>query len=530
MIVDILTQQAVLVPVLLAIALIIHECIRTKLPYEVRPKLPKLHIIGAKQGEWFPSLRAMWRNTIDVRTAIAEAYQFKDQACLLPIIDLGSAVIVPPSEVGWYLDQPESELSIHYHHMDAFQLNWTLTDPKIVAGPRPIHHLLISTKLTREINNLLPVLADEITSAIDETWGTDPDNFKKLCPMNDMPHVVSRVVNRAFVGAPTCYNKDLNSSGIGFAQGLGFASIIVRCMPQTLHPIIAPLMTLPTKLSTRRFFKALRPEVNRRLQELTLDPKSAANYNDFLQWTIDAAIKSEDPYMMKPDTIMGRVLFLNFVSIHTSTFAFMHVLFDLASNAPAYIDELRSEIATVLQAHNGQWSKRALADMPKLDSVFAESQRLNPVATMASPKPVTNPNGITTPSGLHLRYGTYMATLSYPILHDPDLYPEPETFHPFRFAERAEAAEKQNLKIEKASQGWTSVTKTYTAFGMGKHACPGRFFASNTLKVTLAYVLMNYDIEHVSERPANFTFGFGLLPPFKGTIKVKRRKQSLHKS
>lgn len=521
-------QKAALAPLFVLVALIAHEFLRTKAPHEVRPKLPKLHVIGTKKGEWFSRLRAMWRNTMDVRTAIAEAYEFKDQACILPIIDLGSAVIVPPSEVPWYLDQPETELSIHDHHMDAFQLNWTLTDPRIVADAKPIHHSLISTKLTREINNLLPSMADEITGGIDDAWGTDAENSRELCPMDDMPAIISRVVNRAFVGTPTCYNKTLNANGIGFAQGLGFAAIVVRCMPQMLHPILAPLLTLPTRIATWRFFGALRPEVNRRLDEIRADPKAATKYNDFLQWTIDAAIKSGDPYMMKADTIMGRVLFLNFVSIHTSTFAITHVLFDLASNSPDYIEELRAEIAATLEAHGGEWNKKTLGDMPKLDSVFAESQRLNPVATMASPKPVSNPNGVTMPSGLHLRYGTYMATLSYPILHDPTLYPDPETFHPFRFAERAEEAEKQGLKIEKASQAWTSVTKTYTAFGMGKHACPGRFFASNTLKITLAYVLMNYDLEKLPERPANFTFGFGLLPPFKGKIRFKRRKESVY--
>lgn len=532
---DILSMQpAVLAPVLLLVGLILYEHLRTKLPYEVRPKLPKLPIVGAREGEWFPKLRAMWRNSADVRTAIEEAYQFKDQPCLFPILDLGTAVIIPPTELAWFLDQPESELSTHYHQLDAFQFNWNLTDPRLVEDANPIHHALISTKLTREINNVLPVLADEIARSIREAWGTDTENFKELCPMDDMPYAIARVVNRVFVGAPMCYSKALMDNGITFAQGLGFTSIVLRCMPQMLLPLLAPLVTLPVKIATWRFFNALRPEVNRRLQELyanstaEADATSASKYNDFLQWIIDAAIKSGDPYMMKPDTIMGRVLILNFVSIHTSSFALTHVLLDLAAHSPAYIEELRTEIATALKAHGGQWNKRTLVDMPKLDSVFRESQRMNPVATIASPRPVTNPKGITTPSGLNLRYGTYVATLSYPVLHDPTLYLEPETFQPFRFAERREAAHQRGLKIEKARQAWTSVSKTYTAFGLGRHACPGRFFASNSLKIFLAYVLINYDIEQLPERPPSPTFGFSLLPPLKATIRFKRRKEPLY--
>jgi hypothetical protein len=74
---------------------------------------------------------------------------------------------------------------------------------------------------------------------------------------------------------------------------------------------------------------------------------------------------------------MGPVLLLDFLSIHTSTLALTHVLLDLAANSPSYIEELRAEIETGLQAHDGKWNNRTLWDMPKLDSVFRESQRMS---------------------------------------------------------------------------------------------------------------------------------------------------------
>ncbi|PNY27802.1 Uncharacterized protein TCAP_02273 [Tolypocladium capitatum] len=525
---DTLMHHAVLASLLLALAgLVLHERVRSKRPYEVRPKLPALPIVGAREGEWLPTLRAMWRNSTDIRAAVAAGYRFTE-ACLFPVIDLGTAVVLPPAEVAWFLEQPETKLSAHYHQLDAFQFDYTLTDPQLVRDVKPLHKTLINTKLTREINNLLPLLADEVARSVSEVWRTDTDSFRDLCPMDVLPHVISRVVNRAFVGAPTCYSRALVDNGIAFAQTLGYTSIALRFTPQTLRPVFAPLMTLPGKRATRRFFAALRPEVDRRLHEMRTDAGAASKYNDFLQWTIDAAMDSGDEYQARPRTIMGRVLILNFVSIHTSTFALSHVLFDLAAHSPAYIDELRAEIVGALEAHGGHWTKQTLADMPKLDSAFRESQRMNPVSTMASPMPVTDPNGITTPSGLHLRYGTYVAVLAYPILHDPNLYPDPETFRPFRFADRRETASQQGLKMESARQAWTSVSTTYPAFGMGRHACPGRFFASSSLKITLAYLLMNYDFEKLPERPPSPTIGFSLLPPLKASIRFKRREKPLY--
>ena len=365
MIFNTLVSQAILVPAMLSIGLILYERLRTKPAFEVRPKLPELQIIGAREGEWFPRLRAMWRNSIDVRTATQAAYLLKDQLCLLPIIDLGRTVIIPSTEINWYLDQPDSDINTRDRLADAFQLHWTLTDPRLID--RPIHHQLISTKLTREINNLLPVLAGDIPSSLSDAWGTDTENVKEICLMDDLPHVVGRVVNLAFVGSPTCYNNAMVNNAISFARSLALTAIVLRIMPQTLRPLLAPLVTLPQRMATRRFFNKLRPEVNRRMRELFANPGSASNSNDFLQWTIDAAVQSGDPYMMKPDTIMGRVLLLNFLSIYTSTLALTHVLLDLAASSPTIIEELRNEIATAMEAHGGEWSKRTLGDIPKLD-------------------------------------------------------------------------------------------------------------------------------------------------------------------
>ena len=99
MVLDILLQQAALASVLLIVGLILYECVRIKPPFQIRPQLPKLPVVGAKKGEWFSAMKAMWRNTVDVRTATQEAYQFKDQLCLLPILDLGCVVIIPPTEI-----------------------------------------------------------------------------------------------------------------------------------------------------------------------------------------------------------------------------------------------------------------------------------------------------------------------------------------------------------------------------------------------------------------------------------------------
>ncbi|KAJ7213645.1 hypothetical protein B0H12DRAFT_1033006, partial [Mycena haematopus] len=50
---------------------------------------------------------------------------------------------------------------------------------------------------------------------------------------------------------------------------------------------------------------------------------------------------------------------------------------------------------------------------------------------------------------------------------------------------------------------------TFLSFGLGKHACPGRFFAVTELKLMLACIYQNYDIklEHGGVRPPSDWFG-----------------------
>ena len=66
------------------------------------------------------------------------------------------------------------------------------------------------------------------------------------------------------------------------------------------------------------------------------------------------------------------------------------------------------------------------------------------------------------------------------ILHDPEKYPEPETFNPNRF-----------LNDDGTFQDDPSIA---LAFGVGKRICPGRHFVEATLFMVAASVLSVYNV------------------------------------
>jgi len=66
------------------------------------------------------------------------------------------------------------------------------------------------------------------------------------------------------------------------------------------------------------------------------------------------------------------------------------------------------------------------------------------------------------------------------ILHDPELYPDPEEFKPERFLDKD-----GNFKDD---------PKLSLAFGVGKRICPGRHFVDATHFITASSVLSVFNV------------------------------------
>jgi hypothetical protein len=68
------------------------------------------------------------------------------------------------------------------------------------------------------------------------------------------------------------------------------------------------------------------------------------------------------------------------------------------------------------------------------------------------------------------------------------------------------------------------------SFGHGNHACPGRFFAGNEIKVVLIHLLMFWEVRFVpgkdgkAERPGNYIQEFSVVPNPMAKIELRRRK------
>ena len=276
---------------------------------------------------------------------------------------------------------------------------------------------------------------------------------------------------------------------------------------------------------------------------------------DFLQWLVHESLQSTNPRNWDTTMIGKRYLATSNAAIHTTSIVSAHVLMDLAASPPSLnaVDLLRDEISQVrAESHLGEgdgWTKASLAKLVRLDSTIRESMRHGALAGFSVARKVIAPQGLTLPDGAWMPYGSHIAAHVLGA-HFVEGHERPEEYDPFRFSrpreEGTEAREKaadghahghandtvvEANRADLGDKGYlqernmaASATGTsFLTFGHGRHACPGRFFAITELKVMLAEVLTNYEVQPVAKRPENIWYQVVQLPDAKVTLKMRKR-------
>ncbi|KAJ7168739.1 cytochrome P450, partial [Mycena filopes] len=299
----------------------------------------------------------------------------------------------------------------------------------------------------------------------------------------------------------------------------------IALFPHFLRPLVAPFISHKSKCFATAL-ELLGPMLENRLEkERELGPEWVGKPNDFISWLLEAAPDHRVP--TTPDLVL-RMLVTNFASIHTSSMAFTHALFDLAAH-PEHLRPLQEEVERVIDAEGGHWSKAALNGMVLVDSFLRESQRLNIPEPVNMNRKVMVKEGFRLSDGTILPHGAIVCVAAQATHRDAAKFDNPTKFDGFRFArERAEhAAKHEEDSVFKRQMISTGVD--HLPFGMGKHACPGRFFAATELKAMLAHLVLNYDVKAEVEgtRPKDIvsfnSYNSSVTPNPAGKVCIRKR-------
>lgn len=367
-------------------------------------------------------------------------------------------------------------------------------------------------KLTQSLNLITHDLVDETTAAVHDIFGEESQWH--AAPLKDsVAELVTRLSSRVFLGKPLCRNKRWLDIAQNYTVDSFIGSRLMRMAPAIFRPITYWFIPHCTRLraQVRDARELIMPEVEKRkeraqkaLEAGQKPPKTA----DTIGWMYEIARGREVDYV-------AAQLSLTMAAIHTTTEATTQALIDICEN-PEIVQPMREEIIAVI-SENG-WTKASLQKLKLMDSFLKESQRYSPMGAVSMNRYVEKKlelsDGTILPAG-----SRFFVAGAY---EDPAIYEDPEKFNAFRFSDKRQEPGQAN------AWGHVTTSASHMGFGHGQHACPGRFFASNEIKVALCHLLLKYDWELPDgEAPQVYKFEGSRSISNKGKVFLRRRKEEI---
>lgn len=157
------------------------------------------------------------------------------------------------------------------------------------------------------------------------------------------------------------------------------------------------------------------------------------------------------------------------VSINLSFFLAMTLYPEVQRKAQEEIDALTGGERLPVYADRDR--------LPYIDAIIKELHRWHPVLPLGLPHCASQADEY---RGWHIPAGSIVFPNVWPMLHDPERYPDPEKFDPERFL--------------RANAPGTNDDPKFHAFGYGRRECPGMYVADSSVWLLVAMTLAAFDI------------------------------------
>ncbi|KIP04651.1 hypothetical protein PHLGIDRAFT_109308 [Phlebiopsis gigantea 11061_1 CR5-6] len=405
---------------------------------------------------------------------------------------------------------PDGALSFHEAVVESLNLRFS-------TGLRDVdnqyHIPVIRTTLTRNLSVLADDIFDEIRAAFTDVI-PPKDDWVAAPALDSMMQVVARTSSRIFVGLPLCKDPEFLEMSINYTIDVVKTGLLLNVAPDLLKPALNSMITtVPRAVNKAERLLAPLIEERRKCMEMYGDDW-ADKPNDMLQWLMDA-VRDEPIEEQTNRALATRVLLVGFAAVHTSSMSFTHALYYLAAN-PQYMEPMREEVEAVI-AHDG-WCKASLQKMRKVDSFLKECQRVEGLGLLFLNRKALQ--DFTFSDGTFVPRGSFVCTAT-PMTHlEGVYYDNPWEFDPWRFS---------SMRDESGGgvrHQMVNTSTEYLPFGLGKHACPGRFFAANELKSMMAHMVLTYDVscEEPGKMPQSVRYSTTVSPNRKAKVLFRRRR------
>ncbi|KAI1200200.1 cytochrome P450 monooxygenase [Nemania serpens] len=352
--------------------------------------------------------------------------------------------------------------------------------------------IIARKQLTKLLNQVTTPLSEEAALAVSLSLGESTE-WSEITLLPAIRDIIARMSSRVFLGEDLARNEEWLHIMKGYTVDAFQAIDILTKYPKNLRPYIGWLF--PECKRVRDYYSRVRRLIDpvlKKREEMTQAALAAGQpapvFNDALEW-----IKQESKANgTKYDTTTFQLI-ISTVAVNTTTDALHSTLVALMQH-PGALQAVRDEIVQVLKAEG--WKKTALYNMKLMDSALKETQRIRPfflAMRRSVEKDMVLSDGTVLKKGSRLHIDTHRMV-------DPNVYENPEEWNIDRFLElRSQPGKEHSAQL-------VTTNVDHFGFGHGEHACPGRFFATNELKVALCHLLIKYDWELAPGTDTDFVY------------------------
>nr|A0A1B4XBI1.1 RecName: Full=Cytochrome P450 monooxygenase sdnQ; AltName: Full=Sordarin/hypoxysordarin biosynthesis cluster protein Q [Sordaria araneosa]BAV32161.1 cytochrome P450 monooxygenase [Sordaria araneosa] len=376
------------------------------------------------------------------------------------------------------------------------------------------NHLMknvVTKYFNKQLTKVTGILAHEMDLALGELFTTakEGQQWTEIPLHATALQIVARLSGRVFLGEDLGRDPEWLRITAGYAGVVTMAFADLSKWPAWLRSTANRF--LPRCKASREYMdgvrRKLRPVIAQRRKERRTSSREYREYNDAIEWfELESNGNAYDPEIVQ--------LSLSLAAIHTAGDLLAQTLTEVATHCEI-IEPLKEEMRGILA--KGGWQKSSLDKMILLDSVIKESQRRKPLATLSM--------GRIAVTDAKLSDGTVVpkdstVSIDAGLMWDPSIYAQPDEWDPYRFVrQRKGSLEKQRLAE------LTTTAPEHLAFGHGMHACPGRFFAANEVKIAMIKILLGYDIKFADGvEPKVMVHGITLDPDRRVRLSIWRRE------
>lgn len=475
--------------------------------------------------EFYPIIRASFRQLLLSPPTLTDGYARygkKGQPFAIPDPSFKPQVMLPQEHVKWINQQSAEVLSL-----------WTVRDMRNALGYMNITvdhkstinftEKVIGRCLTRNLDAIQTDVYAEIRTSVDDLFGLDTDSWRELNGHETMNKIADRTGIRAMFGLALCRDQNYMHNLARLNKLMGMATILVGRLPPVVRNIAGNLVSLPIRYYKAKVMRTLEPFIAKQMEDFDRHQREGVRSHrskDFLTQAVATAMTNKDRTVCNDAPYLAeQFILLSFAALATMSLVSLNVFFDLSS-APSELDAfnvIREEAAQIFTSDQSWTSPAALHRLKLPASAIRESLRLNPIQLHALVREVMPKDGIRLPDGTSIAKGTWIGVPAQAVHLDERFYDNPLSYDPFRFAR-----EQEKLGKEKADA--TQPSDTFLGFSYGRHACPGRWFAEQFLKLLLAYVAVHYEVEPLAQRPERTVFGDVNVPSLTTSLRVRRRK------